>query len=333
MKVLQIANYVDGVGGISVQVKALTNKLLGESIDCTIFSTKGHVIKRILAPLRLLNVGRDYDIYHIHACSAKGFFPAVIGITIGKILKKKIILTYHGGGAESFFNSHKKFVKFFLTLTDHNIVLSGFLAEIFSDNGIPCSIIPNIIEPPESKVQKDKKIEPNFICIRSFTETYNIKCLLKAFIKVKKEFPEAKLKLLGDGPLRLELESFVDNSGVKDVTFEGQVDNGEISKYLREASIMVSPSNFDNMPVSILEGMKAGNLIIASNVGGIPYMIKDGRNGLLFTPDNDNELARKMIWALYNNEESISIINNSFEDLKKYSWNEIKKDLFFLYNN
>ena len=333
MKILLVSNYVEGVGGISVQVKLLRDLLRGEGYVCDILSTKGSIAKRINALFALLSKGRKYDVFHIHACSARGFLPAVLGISIGRLLRKRIILTFHGGGAESFFRKKQKFVKHYLNRTSANIVLSGFIGRVFDQYGIKYTIIPNVLEVDDTVYRIRPDIRPRFISVRSMTETYNIKCTLKAFGIVQEKYPDASLTLLGNGPLRSMLEQYSIECRLQNVSFVGQVPNTEIYHYLNEADVMVSSSRFDNMPVSILEGFKAGLLVIASNVGGVPYMIEDGQNGLLFDSDNDRQMAEKMIMAVEYPKRSLEMIENGRLSLKHYTWKEVSKQLLPLYDN
>lgn len=333
MRVLQIANYREGVGGISGQVSILKENLSKEGVSCDILSTKGSIGKRLCVFVRLLFIGHNYDVFHIHACSRWGFLPAVFGITAGRILKRRIVLTYHGGGADSFLRKHKQLALFFLSRTTANIALSDFVGAIFDKYGIDYVIIPNIIELDERRFRKRSTIQPHFVSIRTLAEIYNIECTLRAFAQVKNKFLDAKLLVLGDGPLRLQLESFVLEKEIRDVTFVGHVNNEDIYDYLDKADIMISSSRVDNMPVSILEGMNAGLLVIASRVGGVPYMIDDRETGLLFDSNDDSLLAERMIWGVTNQTESIQIINKAKQNLAKYSWKEIRKAIMRVYGN
>ena len=332
MKILLVSNYVEGIGGISVQVKLLRDLLRGEGYVCDILSTKGSIAKRIKAVFALLSKGRKYDVFHIHACSNRGFLPAVLGISIGRLLRKRIILTFHGGGAENFFRKKQKFVKHYLNRTSANIVLSGFIGRIFDQYGIKYTVIPNVLDVDDSAFKARTDIKPRYISIRSLTETYNIECTLKAFGTVQEKYPNAILTLLGEGPLKSELERYVVEHHLHNVTFVGQVPNTEIYHYLDEADIMISSSRFDNMPVSILEGFKAGLLVIASNVGGVPYMIEDGLNGLLFDSGNDRQMAEEMIMAVENPRRSLEMIEKARMSLKHYTWKEVSKKLLPLYS-
>ena len=88
-RILQIANYKPGMGGISGQVEKIHTCLDGEGIDNAIFSVKGSVLYRIKSFFKLIKFGKYYDVFHVHTCSQGGFVSAVIGITVGRILKKR----------------------------------------------------------------------------------------------------------------------------------------------------------------------------------------------------------------------------------------------------
>lgn len=187
---------------------------------------------------------------------------------------------------------------------------------------------------------------------------------------MQQELPDASLTILGDGDKRAELEEWVkrkvESGKLKEgsVTFVGQVPNKEMNAYLAEHDVFLSAPRVDNMPVSVLEAMNAGVLVISSNVGGVPYLIEHERTGLLFdllenkntkNKDQNNEnilldnqknykentknnfsdsaeaLAEQMEWALQHQEECLQIIANAKREVNKYSWENVRKQLLPLY--
>ena len=332
MRILLICNYKPGVGGISGQVEILQKKLLEEGHVADVFSTKASIWKRLWLFPRLRRKARDYDIVHVHCCSGWGFLPAVLGVTAGKRNGKRVVLTYHGGGGEVFFDKHPRLIRKYLRRTDVNIVLSGFLAKVFQKHRLPYTIIPNIIELDDALFRIRQPIQPHFICIRAHEELYNIPCILRAFQRVQHHFPEATLTLVGNGSLHETLKQQVKQLGLSKVVFTGRVDNSEINKYLDQSDVMLSAPKVDNMPVSLIEAMNAGLLVISSRVGGVLYMIDEGETGLMFQSDNDAELAEKMIWAIEHPNESNRIVNQAFRSVQKYSWNHVRSQLFSVYN-
>ena len=329
-KILLISNYRANVGGISGQVELLKYYLSNEGFEVEIFNTKGSLWYRLGLFYRLRKVGKLYDVFHIHACSKLGFLPAIVGIKVGKKLQKKIVLTYHGGGAATFFKKHIRLVRKYLLQTDSNIVLSGFLGNIFQQYDIPYVIIPNIIKFKDQYKERDI-IHPNFISIRSLTSLYNIECILRAFEIVKKRITNATLMIVGDGCSRLELEQYVEAHQLEDVTFVGKVKNSDIYHFLDQSDIMLSSPREDNMPVSLLEGMNAGLLVISSNVGGVPYMIEDHKNGLLFESDNDKMLSEKMIWAVTHQDDVKLMMKEGSHFVKDYKWESVRNKILAQY--
>lgn len=368
-RILYISNYKQGVGGISAQIDLLCQSieaeiksegvktLKNESYLTSIYSTKGNPIKRVWLFVKLMFAARKYDVLHVHGCSGWGMVPVVYGVIAGKIWRKKIIVTYHGGGADNYFEKHGKFARRWLMRADEVIVLSGFLKKVFDKYQISCLEIPNIVILREDIYQPKRSIAPKFISVRHLTELYQIDLIIKAFEQVQKHYPEATLDILGQGECRAGLEQYVKLREKREeiregsVRFIGQVPNEKIYDYLRANDVMLSAPKIDNMPVSLLEAMNAGVLVITSNVGGVPYMINHKENGLLWGSEelrvNSEEtseiedrrlkiedwdgLAEQIMWALEHQEECLQIIAKAKIEVQKYSWHNIRKQLLPLY--
>ena len=123
-----------------------------------------------------------------------------------------------------------------------------------------------------------------------FNEQKNHGGLLEAFRLLLKQRPNTELWLLGDGELRDQMESYARSLGIRDqVRFLGSQEN--VYPYLHDADVFVLPSRYEGMPMTVIEAMGTGLPIVASNVGGIPDMVKDGESGLLTTTAPE-EIAR-----------------------------------------
>jgi glycosyltransferase involved in cell wall biosynthesis len=118
----------------------------------------------------------------------------------------------------------------------------------------------------------------------------NHRCLIKAMKKVAARFPDALLLVIGDGPLRTELEELVSfvrlNNNIK---FLGT--RNDIPRLLSVLDIFVLCSLSEGLPLTILEAMAAGKPIVATDVGGIPEIIKDGIDGIIIPSDDSDRLA------------------------------------------
>jgi glycosyltransferase involved in cell wall biosynthesis len=89
------------------------------------------------------------------------------------------------------------------------------------------------------------------------------------------------------------------NENIKNVEFLGFKDSGELNKLISECLFVVVPSLwYENQPYSILETFASGKTVIAGRIGGIPEIVQDGRDGLLFKPGNKDDFILKirMLW-------------------------------------
>jgi len=104
----------------------------------------------------------------------------------------------------------------------------------------------------------------------------------------------AKLKFVGDGPQKTELDTLAKRINVN-LEFLGFKSGKKLKKIILNARAVIIPSIwFENMPLSLLEALNLGKVVIASKIGGIPEIIKDGKNGFLFIAGNIPDLAEKI---------------------------------------
>lgn len=120
------------------------------------------------------------------------------------------------------------------------------------------------------------------------------------------------LKIIGDGPLRDELEEKKRRYGLSNIEFLGQLPFEECMKWLRQARFMVMPSLWYEMfPLTIREAFACGKAVLASNLGSMAELVTDGKTGLLFNPGDPQDLAKKARRMLENEEKVIEMGKNA----------------------
>lgn len=330
-KILIVANYKENKGGISTVITNHFKKLKDDDVFVEVFSTKRNLFRRIALFISLPNKVKKFDIIHIHGCSYFGFFPIVIGIISSKVLnKRKVIVTYHGGGAYDFLKKNIFWAKWFLEKADHITVMSEFLQDIFNEFGLKNVLLRNLIDPKNTPKHIIDLSFPKLVSIRSLTETYNISDILEAFILIKKEYPLATIQIAGTGLLESKLKK--DYFDLDGVLFLGLVSNEAISTLLMQNNIFVSVPSFDNQPMSILEAFSIGIPVISSRVGGVLDMIEEGRNGFLVDVNSPSQIFDRVKWIFSNKHEMPEIINNAQQELVKYQWPAVRRVLLTLYS-
>jgi glycosyltransferase involved in cell wall biosynthesis len=126
--------------------------------------------------------------------------------------------------------------------------------------------------------------------------------LIRAFAAIAPADRNIKLLVLGDGPLRGDLERLTVDLGVRNhVIFQPGAPN--VEEWLRAMDIFVLPSHSESFSNALLEAMACGCCVIGSRIGGTPELISEGETGLLFEPGDLDELARKLRLAM--DDESV----------------------------
>lgn len=118
--------------------------------------------------------------------------------------------------------------------------------------------------------------------------------LLEAFKQARESIPQAKLLIVGDGPLEVELKQQATMLGLdEDVIFAGM--RRDIAEHLSVLDVFVLSSTRESFPLAAREAMAAGKAVIAPAIGGCPEVVVDGVTGYLYEAANTSELAERMI--------------------------------------
>lgn len=120
--------------------------------------------------------------------------------------------------------------------------------------------------------------------------------MIHAFAKALESVPNMELIMLGDGPYKLDLEGFVKQKGVEDkVIFRGAVPEQTVLDEMAHADIFVLSSFMEGIPMVLMEAMVLEVPVIAPRLAGIPELVLDRENGLLFDPANWEQMAEHIV--------------------------------------
>ncbi|MDI6605627.1 MAG: glycosyltransferase family 4 protein [Candidatus Omnitrophota bacterium] len=140
--------------------------------------------------------------------------------------------------------------------------------------------------------------------------------LIRAMKKVLQELPRAQLLIIGEGRMKQQLLGLVNSLGIS-----GNVYLFPSAKEMQEAlsamDLFVMPSLKEGLGLALMEAMAAGKAIVASGVGGIKTLIKDGFNGLLVPPKDVDGLTAAILRLLGDPEESRRLGENARDFIEK----------------
>lgn len=173
---------------------------------------------------------------------------------------------------------------------------------------------------------------PVILYVGRFAPLKNVALLIDAFHRIRHRIPEARLLLVGDGPLEPALRKQAVELGVADqVVFAGSVPNRELAPYYSAADVLALPSRFDNSPNAVLEAMACEVPVVATNVGGVPRYVSDGETGLLVELDAD-ALADALQRVLADDTMRARLVAGGLEMVRaRFSWRRSAEKLVELY--
>lgn len=119
--------------------------------------------------------------------------------------------------------------------------------------------------------------------------------LIEVIESLSYEFPDLILYILGDGEQEQELKDLVKEKGLeKSIILTGKVDREIMFKYLSAADLFVLNTSFESFSFQIVEAMQMALPIISTNIGNIPEIVEDGKNGFLIAPNDKIQLKAKI---------------------------------------
>jgi glycosyltransferase involved in cell wall biosynthesis len=126
------------------------------------------------------------------------------------------------------------------------------------------------------------------------------------------------LLVCGTGRLLISLKKMVHDLKLDDkVIFKGRVPHGILPKYYALCDMCVVPSLFESFGLVVLEAMSMKKPVVATNVGGIPEIIKNNINGLLVKPNDTDALAEAMDKVLQDQRLGIRLGTNARRDIER----------------
>jgi glycosyltransferase involved in cell wall biosynthesis len=150
--------------------------------------------------------------------------------------------------------------------------------------------------PPPRRAPRGRGLPRRFVlCVARLAPYKGLDLLLMAFARLLDAQPGTTLVLCGRDQLRGALEDFAATLGIGDrVRFVGERKPDEVAALLRACDFLVHPSRRENLPLALLEAMAAGKAIVASSAGGIPELLRPGRDALIVPPNDVGALAAGM---------------------------------------
>ena len=314
-------------GHITTQGQILGDLLLKEGYAVVMASSKLNRALRLLDIVRtMVRYRNETDILVTEVYSGKNFFVAYVVSHLSRILRVPAVFVLHGGNLPDLARRHPRYTGRVFARVDRLIAPSKYLARRLQDPGLQISVIPNVVDLSGYPFNLRRSVKPNLFWMRAFHENYNPRMAVKALSSIRAKYPKATLVMAGvDKGLEPEVKNMAEDMGLSDaIRFPGFLDQESKIRELSKADIFLNTNRTDNMPVSVLEACAMGLPVVATCVGGIPDLIRNGHNGLL-VPDSDVEGMVSAVESLLENRElAVRLSFNGRKLAERSSWENVR---------
>lgn len=293
-----------------------------------ITSKKEHKLLRLVDILwTIFRHRNEFDLAIIDVFSGLAFVWAECAAILLRILKKTYLLMLRGGNLPEYSRKHPKRVSRILKNAQSVYSPSPYLKIELNKFRSDIGIIPNPIDTQIYIYRKRVIAKPQIIWLRAFHEIYNPVLAVEVLGELSKTIDDMQLIMIGpdkgDGSFTQVIRT-ADKLGIQEkLVLPGQIPRGEVPRWLDQADIFINTTNYDNTPVSVIEAMAAGLCVVSTNVGGIPYLIENWKDGLLVPPNDPISMTNAIKQILEDQILSGSLSMNAREKAEKLDWSGI----------
>jgi glycosyltransferase involved in cell wall biosynthesis len=268
---------------------------------------------------------KSAEVVHIFSASYTSFLLAPLPAwLIARQQGKRTLVNYRSGECRDHLR-RSYIARRVLRDTDRLVVPSGYLVDVLAEFGLTAQAIPNIVDVSQFSFRARRPLRPHLVCTRGFHPYYCVDVVVRAFAEVQKTFPDARLDLVGGGPLEGEIRNLVRQMSLEGVAFKGVAARTEIGRFYDEADIFINASKLDNMPVSVLEAFASGLPVVSTEPEGMRYVVDHERTGLLSTPGDAVALGQNVVRVLQDSELANRLTSNARRELQRYSWAVVRE--------
>ncbi len=280
----------------------------------------------------------SFDVLHIH----EPLMPTLATAVLHHASNEVTVGTFHASRARSWGYPFWKPIclqRWFDKLQGRIAVSSA--AEEFVGRYFPAKyeIIPNGIDLPHfagdvSPLEEFSDGKLNILFVGRMEKRKGFKYLLGAYEKVKREYPECRLIVVGpEGRSWRKYRKLASKHDLEDVVFAGYVPYEELPRYYKSADVFCSPAtDKESFGLVLLEAMAVGKAVVASNIPGYAAVVSDRVDGLLVNSRDESDLARGILELLRDRELRESMGGMGRIKAADYGWETVAERVMSLYN-
>jgi glycosyltransferase involved in cell wall biosynthesis len=324
---LYIGNKLAKHGLTVTSIETLGTLLEREGYNIFYASSKKNKFGRLADMLyTTIKYRKNVDYVLIDTYSTRNFWYALFVSQLCRLLDLKYIPKLHGGNLPLRLSKSPYLSRLIFKYAHCNITPSLYLLDAFKNMGFAEIVyIPNTIELHRYPFKKRTALSPKLLWVRSFASIYNPEMALRVFSEFKKQFPNSELCMVGpdkDGTLKKMRE--MAKSLRLEVKFTGHLSKEEWVRLSADYDIFLNTAHFDNAPVSVIEAIALGLIVVTTNVGGISYLLKNNQSALLVNDNDVHGMVAALNGIMKDPALNERLITNAYEIIQSFDWEKVK---------
>lgn len=276
---------------------------------------------RLTVRLLMRRIMKDFrpDVIHGHTLD----FGSEIGVCFKEFNRCPLVVTTHGGDTNGPFDKGQfGRIRDYCDRMDAVVAVSGKLKERLVSCGTraPVYKIYNGFVPHPYPADCPKSIG-SLIQVGNLIPSKRVDVTIRAFAALREEYPDLELTVVGQGPLRGELERLCEALGVSAaVRFTGQLPNETVFRKMCESGIFVMASKPEGFGIVYLEAMAAGCVAVGTEGEGIADVITHGENGFLVPADDVSAIVGVVRTCMENLQKAEEIAEKGKQTARTMTW-------------
>lgn len=334
MKLIYVGNKLTKYGATPTTIDTLSILFQDMNWDVVVASDKKNQFFRFLDMLWTVFKNRNADFVLIDTYSTKAFWFGFVISQFCRLLQIKYVPFLHGGALPQRLKSHPKCCALFFNNAYKSVAPSPYLKHEFEKFGYTELVyIPNVLE-MDLYPKFDKSFDsPQILWVRAFASLYKPEIAVEVLSALKAHYPDATLCMVGpdkDGSMA-QTKAKATQLGVE-VDFTGKLSKQDWILKSKSFNVFLNTTSIDNTPVSVMEALALGIPVVSTNVGGLPFLITDQKDGLLVDANDVSAMVSSIDKLMRDCEFANQLRVNGFVKSAAWDWNQVKNEWILLFS-
>jgi glycosyltransferase involved in cell wall biosynthesis len=313
--------------GLPQQGSLIAERLAAQDVDVRVVGKAQSGWGRLLVVIFFsVFVLPRYDTALINVFALRAFVFESFAILYAYLWRKRVVVVLRSGFMREFVERWPRWSRFVLSRADLILVPHEFLRKELSKIGLRIDgVISNFIDTKKYRFRERSIVTPRFLYLRGTHPFYNAPMALRAFAIIQEKYPHAELTIAGkDGEEAGYCRSLVATLKLRNVHFLGMVPKESIPELADRHDIHLHSNRVDNMPVTIIEMWACGLPIVGTNIGGMPYLVRNGVDGILVDLDDHEAMANACLALLSDATLAQKLSRNGRARAEQFTWQRVK---------